>query len=317
MIVRYNGTIELAARGSRSINSWGIEVNKDSSFLVILDKPKHAQIALRRALEIAGSSGAHLHLVSFCHLPMVEHRDVFDVHQRRQLKRAVLKERSEWLLRLVEEEGLASSNISLDTVWAEDIAAWVAEQVGTSPYAMVMKTVHRSRTLTHTPLDWQLLRTCPVPVYLAVGRSKHSGNVLATIDLRHVDSKHLRLNAAVLTKAQTFAEAIGGRMHCIHVVESLASIPVLNPPKNVARAFKARADEMLSGLLAPYHLPRNRVHVPYGKVGASIAQVASSIKADVVVVGSAANRNAGLVLFGNSAEKILTHSNCDVLVVHP
>jgi nucleotide-binding universal stress UspA family protein len=59
------------------------------------------------------------------------------------------------------------------------------------------------------------------------------------------------------------------------------------------------------------------VHLPVGKLGVSIAEVAERVRADVVVVGSSARRGLGAVLLGNSVEKILTRIPCDVLAVHP
>jgi len=290
------------------------------SILVILDKPKHAQHALERARVLAASAGAHLHLAAFCYLAMVDHHEVFDAHQRRALKRSVIRERETWLRGLVLDAGLAAADVTTEVVWTDDIAGWVDAYARAQRIDLVIKSVHHSKTLTHTPLDWQLLRTCPVPIYLAgPAKDKRTGNILATIDLRHTDRKHQLLNLRVLEAAQRLVELGRGKLHCMHAVEAPAVIQGLDlgSPARLEREFKTRARDLLEALLKPYGVPRARVHLPVGKVGVAAAAVAARTKADVVVVGSSARRGLGAVLLGNSAEKILTRLECDVLAVHP
>jgi universal stress protein E len=290
------------------------------AILVILDKPKHAQIALERARKLAADTGAHLHLVSFCWLAMAEHRDVFDAHQRRALRQSVVKERENWLRGLVLDAGLAAGDVTTEVVWTDAIPAWVAGYAGARKIGLVVKSVHHSRTLLHTPLDWELLRACPVPLYLAsTAGGTGSGNVVATIDLRHTDRKHQLMNLRVLDAARRFAELSRGKLHCVHAVDTPVGVPGLETlaPAKLEREMKSRARELLEALLEPYGIPRARVHVPVGKVGASVATVAERVKADLVVVGTSARRGLGAVLLGNSAEKILARVPCDVLAVHP
>jgi universal stress protein E len=290
------------------------------SILVVLDKPKHAQVALERARKLAAGTGAHLHLASFCWLAMAEHRDVFDAHQRRALKQSVVKERETWLRGLVLDAGLAAGDVTTEVVWTDDIAAWVAGYVDAQKVGLVIKSVHHSKTLLHTPLDWDLLRSCPVPLYLATAVSgRGTGNVLATIDLRHTDRKHQLMNLRVLDAGRRFVELSKGKLHCVHAVETpvgVAGVDMLAPAR-LERTLKTHARELLEAMLDPYGIPRARAHLPVGKVGAAVASVAERIKADLVVVGTSARRGVGAVLLGNSAEKILTRVQCDVLAVHP
>ena len=52
----------------------------------------------------------------------------------------------------------------------------------------MLKSVHHSRTLTHKPLDWQLIRTCPTPLLLVSNKKgKRTGNVVAALDTGSLD----------------------------------------------------------------------------------------------------------------------------------
>lgn len=290
------------------------------SILVILDKPKHAQVALDRARRLATATGAHLHLASFCWLAMAEQRDVFDAHQRRALRESVVKERERWLRGLVVDSGLAAADVTTEVVWTDAIAGWVASGAAERKIDLVVKSVHHSQTLLHTPLDWELLRSCPAPLYLAsTAVAGATGNVLATIDLRHTDRKHQLMNLRVLDAAVRFVGFGKGKLHIVHAVETPVGVAGLDTlaPARLERELKSRARELLEAQLEPYGIPRTRIHLPVGKVGVAVADVADRIKADLVVVGSSARRGLGAVLLGNSAEKILSRMPCDVLAVHP
>lgn len=295
-------------------------MKKLDSILVILDKPKHAQTALVRAQSLAEATKAHLHLVSFAWLAMAEEKDVFDAHQRRAMKKAVLDERKVWLRQQVLDHKLTAADVSTEVVWTNDIAGWVQGRVADGKTHLVIKSVHHSKTLMHTPLDWDLLRRCDAPLLLvSTKRKRKSGNVLATLDLRNADRKHQVMNLRVLDAAERFAEMGGGKMHCVSAVEYsvvLRDLDIIDVRKKHKEA-KQRSAHLLEALLEPYDIPKARVHMPAGKVGQMVNSIARKIDADLLVVGSSAHRRLGEILIGSSAEKILSRANCDVLAVHP
>jgi universal stress protein E len=300
-------------------------VDIPDSILVVLDKPKHEQRALTESLKLQRATNARLTLASFVWHPMAEQREVFDAHQRRALKREILRTREEWLRNLVRDRKLGALPLSTEVVWTDDVSAWVCGEAAECD--LVAKTVHRSRSMLHTPLDWQLIRECPSPLLLVGaqrprGRRKSSDarqDVIATLDLRDQDRKHQLLNLRVLDAASHFAEARGGRLHCVAVVEFsevLSDLELIDPHR-VRKDAVAANREFLDALVEPYGIPASRIHQPAGKVGHMVAATARKTGAGLVVVGSAARRGIGARVLGNSAEKILERSPVDLLVVHP
>ena len=297
-----------------------------ASVLVILDKPKHEQHALAEATKLLGKyREARVRLVSFVWHAMAEQKAVFDAHQRRAMKKEILRTREVWLRDLVRDQGLSAASISIEVVWTDDIAGWIEQNSAAAD--LVIKSVHKSQTLLHTPLDWELIRTCPRPLLLVGGwkgkrrkkKAKAENDVIATIDLRSEDAKHRKLNFQVLDAASRFAEIRGGRLHCVAVVEYsevLSDLEMIDPRK-VQKDAVAASSDFLEALLQPYDIAKTRVHRPAGKVGHMVAATVRKTGAGLVVVGSAARRGLGATLLGNSAEKILDRSPCDVLVVHP
>jgi len=301
------------------------QVDNPDSVLVVLDKPKHEQRALTEALKIHRATSARLSLATFVWHAMVEQREVFDAHQRRALKREMLRTREEWLRDMVRDRRLGGLALDVEVAWTDDIADWVAERA--AEFDLVVKTVHRSRTMLHTPLDWQLIRECPSPLLLVSTQRPRGGrrgarsrqDVIATLDLRDQDRRHQLLNLRVLDAATRFAALRGGHLHCVAVVEFsevLSDLELIDPHRVRREAVAANRD-LLEALVEPYDIPASRIHQPAGKVGHMVAATARKTGAGLVVVGSAARRGIGARVLGNSAEKILERSPADVLVVHP
>lgn len=286
--------------------------------LVVLDKPKHAQTGLQRARRLAQAAGAHLHLVSFCWLPMATRADVFDTHQRRALRKSVVADRRRWLDGLLLDQKLSAADVSTEVVWTDDIGGWIADWAAVNRPALVVKSVHKSRTLLHTPLDWTLLRSCPAPLLLAAtGRRRASGQVLAALDANQPDARHRKLNREVAALAAWFAGLTAGTLHGVTVVEDHPSFRELDffDSRKVRRESRDGARALLQEQLGPLGVSRRRMHLPAGKVGQAVAEVAGRTDADVVVVGTGVHRAVGERLLGASAEKILGRVGCDVLAV--
>ncbi|MXY04629.1 MAG: hypothetical protein F4171_14545 [Gammaproteobacteria bacterium] len=290
--------------------------------LVIMDKPKHPQTALKRALALQDATAARVEAVSFCWHPMAAALDVLEVEQRRAIRDALLKKRKAWLRQCVDDAqgGKAGGEITRKAVWTDDIAGWTTRAVEKRGIDLVVKSVHYSRTLLHTPLDWQLLRSCTAPVLLTSARRRKTAKVvLAALDLSRLDRAHQHLNGMVLASAQAFAERTGAELHCAYVIELsevLRDLDVIDARQARKKAV-ATVSEALEGLVAPYGIAKSRRHFPIGKVGQSLQFLASKLKAELLVVGTAAHPIRQTLGIGNSAERVLSRAACDVLAVRP
>ena len=312
------------------------------SIFVILDKPKHAQRALERARVIQEASSARLHLVSFTWLAMVEHKSVFNAEQRRILKKAAVQERKKWLRQLVVDSKLSAADVSSEVVFTRNIASRVIDRIALGDIDLLVKSVHAPN---HSALDWRLIRQCRTPLLLVSTRpGSATGNVLAALALRHADRRHRAMNRRVLDAAQRFADMAGGRMHCISAVEypSRETNPARRHSSYPLRSTRGRdfltvvsqdfnmsdirekqrlmhedTNKLMEALLESYDVPRSRIFLPAGKVGQVVADTAHKIEADLVVLGTGAQRNQEEVLIGHAAEKILARTSCDVLAVQP
>jgi universal stress protein E len=288
--------------------------------LVVIDKPKHEPTALERGLALQAKTHAHLHLAAFAYHPMYDQQDVFDVHQRRAMRKEIVRQRTEWLRDQVRDAQGLFKNLALEVVWAKDIAEWVTNRVTEYGDDLVVKSIHQSQTLLHTPLDWQLLRLCPAPVLLCTSSPwRRKPRVLAALDLRVDDRAHETLNRKVLEAAHAFVELHGGELHCVYSVDVPKVLSELNipDPRGFQQESTVQARARLAELAAPYRVPAERLHVPMGKVGHAVNRLSTRLKADLLVMGTTARRGLTATVIGNSAERVLTRARCDVLALKP
>ncbi len=295
-------------------------MKKIDNILVVIDKPKHEQVALQRALALQEKTGAHLQLCAFAYHAMYDQKDIFDAHQRRAIRREIERERTQWLRDLVLDARGVFKDIGLEVVWTKDMAGWITEKVATDKSDLVIKSINQSQTLLHTPTDWQLLRQSPTPVLLCTGTAwRRKPKILAALDLRTDDKAHDVLNKKVLDSAQTFATLYDGEVHCVYafdVPKVLSELDIKDPRGFQADAQK-QAQKRMQELAAGYGIPASNLHIPMGKVGHAVNRLSTKLKADLMVMGTTARKGLSALVIGNSAEKVLMKARSDVLALKP
>jgi nucleotide-binding universal stress UspA family protein len=117
---------------------------------------------------------------------------------------------------------------------------------------------------------------------------------------------------SALGYAADFARQSGARLLCLHVVE-----PTL-PSVGYGQLEEAAAGELprlaarreCAGLEVEEILSR-------GEAASEIVRVARERGADLIVISSHGRTGLGRMLFGSTAESVVRHAHCPVLVVKP
>jgi universal stress protein E len=171
--------------------------------------------------------------------------------------------------------------------------------------------------------DWELLQHSPVPVLLVKQPHPYRRpKVLVALDPDHTFGKPERLDADVLAAGAAITQALHGTLHAVH-----AYAPV--PPSVVARGSspaaiddvrrqsEAMAAEKLAIAVRGAKVARAQQHVVGRHVPDAIEEVAIRSRISLVVMGAIARTGLTRLLIGNTAERVLDHLSCDVLVVKP
>lgn len=131
------------------------------------------------------------------------------------------------------------------------------------------------------------------------------------------------LSYAALGHARTLADAFGGVLHGLYVVDEAylywsamgpESIPLVPPPDNLLDLARTRMDEFRAEHLTG--LKREPMtHVVLGRPFAEIIGYARDNEIDLIVLGTHGRGAIAQMLLGSTTEKVVRKAPCAVLTI--
>ena len=128
-----------------------------------------------------------------------------------------------------------------------------------------------------------------------------------------------------LPYAAAIARATNAHIICVHVVEPIT--PAVGytgladpmPIADISEQLEDSAERQLPKLAECEECTGLNVEevIVHGDAAAEIVRVASEQEADLIVISSHGRTGFGRIIFGSTAESVVRHANCPVLVVKP
>jgi nucleotide-binding universal stress UspA family protein len=128
-----------------------------------------------------------------------------------------------------------------------------------------------------------------------------------------------------LPYAAAIAHATGATIVCVHVVEPI--VPAVGysglaepmPIADISEQLENSAERELPELARCDELNGLEVEevIVHGDAAAEIVRVAGEREVDLIVVSSHGRTGLGRIIFGSTAEAVVRHASCPVLVVKP
>lgn len=286
--------------------------------IMIIADPGEGCSATPRGLELAARLGLEAEVIAFTYAPLK--RLQVDGVERSKLRRLLLEEREKSVSERIEKCRGTDQKVKLKVVWEKEVGHWVSKRCTERPYTAVVKTGHRSESLTHTALDWQLFRECPAPVLIVAGRRwQRARPVLACLDLGTTIPSKRKLNHKVLTAAKELAAALEVELEIIAAIEVPALLSDLDlvDPDAYARQAREEMEPHILELAAAHRVPESEFHCKRGPVERVISSRAARVGAQIVVLGTVGRKGMRARLLGNTAEQVLRHIKTDVLALKP
>jgi universal stress protein E len=289
------------------------------TILVIVDPFTEEQPVLARAAWLAERFGAHVELfacdydaeidsgrVATVWMPDAGLREQRMLRDRRQLESFAAALRGRRLEVTV--------NVAWDYPPAEAIVRHV---VATRPW-LVAKDTHHHNLLQRTLLtntDWNLIRSCPAPLLLVKPREVgERPTVLAAVDPVQEHDKPAQLDDAIYKFASELSEKTSGALHVTHAISTPLGVQL---PPNVQAIVAQEHRRALDGFLMAHPVRAENLHVLEGLAHECLQQVATSQRADFLVMGAIARRGIKKVLIGSTAARVLDRLPCDLLIIKP
>lgn len=301
------------------------KVRWKSIVVVVSDPFAREQPALIKAAAIARRCKARLTLFNSFMVP----QPVSDVpmDSRKQIIGSAIRQRRELLRKLAADLELTGAKYVVE--WDYPTHEAIVRQVLKTKPDLLVTQSHRHGRLARLLLantDWELMRTCPCPMwFVRSGELPQRPQVLVAVDPRHTHAKPARLDDRLLQTASTLTAQLGGDIRLVHAYETPASaIPgMLMEPIRLrisperTREFIANTAKVVNRLCARYGIDAANCSMQEGGTRDVVAAAARRQRADVLVMGAVSRSMLKRPVIGSTAESVIDHVDCDVLVVKP
>lgn len=262
-----------------------------STILAVLDPTLDEQPAFERALDSAEITGAGLVLY------MCVNEEYGD-----GVKDDIVNRFQEKLDELAARAKARSIDVECRVDWHDNWREQVVIAGRQSGADLIVKhSVDHSDVdrVKRATADWTLLRKARCPVLLIKDHTLwEDRRILAAIVDEPVDAAHKELNQRVIGFANDFAESYDSDAHFVVAFHDRNFQP---DDANIARRCNVGAD---------------KVHIVHGQTDLVIANTAKDIDADLIVIGTVGRTGIKATVVGNTSERLLDHTDCDVLVLH-
>jgi len=300
--------------------------------LVVMAPADGEGVALARARRLAESLGAPLELFS-CEFDQAMEGSHFRVTERVEAaRRARVASSRDWLESQAEPLRKSGMPVTTVAVYANPGYEAVTRRALEIGAAFVVARTHHHPWLARATLsaaDWQLIRICPAPLLLVKGGEWPARpKLLAAVDPSHRDDRHARLDHAILDLVEQLGGALDAEpwvAHCILSMASLESTATLammpealgSTPEEYAGDLMHQLRASVLRLLENRAIPSAHVRLAEGRPEKELPRLVSDLDIDLLVTGSISRSRIEQVFVGGTAERLLDHVSCDLLVVKP
>ncbi|WP_448093394.1 universal stress protein [Pseudomonas lini] len=282
--------------------------------------------AFDRAAMLARAMQLPLHIVAFDYLQALAVAGLFAPEQIALARDGYLQTHRQWLAEQAELMNKHGVDATSEVVWVQHPYEEILHFVNEMSLALIIKDANEESALKRvffTPLDWQLLRDCPVPVHLVTNAlNPRPRNVLAIVDVLRSEDQDLVFNDQIIDAATKLAELCEARIELVHVYDWTAvyaqdmGMGTLPLATGLYEALGAAQYEAFTALAERHGVPTECRHFIEGAPLPSICEFAEDHCTDVIVMGTV--QHTGLnKLLGTTAEQLLHRAPCSVLAIKP
>ena len=280
-----------------------------------------------RVLRRAATMGAHVTVFDVVEPVPARRRAVEVAGQATDLQELLLQDRCEQLRAAVADLG-DPADVTVRVGTGTPVVE-VIRQVLAHDHDLVV--VGSDPSDDHAGLDAgvsQVLRKCPVPVWVLRPSTSPELRVLALVDPDPEAPDRDSLNDRVLDLATSLVRAEGGELHVGHAWRlpgeaMLRSSQIVGlPAEEVDRMDTAAAADhraRVDDLVRRHGVAElgGQVHVVKGAPGHVLPRLANELSTTLVVMGTLGRTGLSGLVIGNTAETVLRALRCSVLAVKP
>ncbi len=301
-----------------------------SKIMCVIDLDAEAQHALQRGAWLAGLLGAELELVLCYYNEYLSDGRLGSYPSLENAQEDILqglKRRLESLAEPLRESGLT---VNTTSTWDHPLYEGIVRHAIACDADMVFKDTHHHSALSRallTNTDWNLIRTCPVPLWLVKPQDiQDKPTIIAAIDPLHEHDKPAALDDEILVISKALADATDAEVHAFHSYDpriavatatANAYIPVSLPFDEIEKQMHEQHEKRFNEVVTFHGIDASNSHLVAGVTHEELPEFSKSVAADIVVMGAVSRNRWKRLFIGATAERTLEHLPCDLLIVKP
>jgi len=325
-----HSTYSACESGRRVTNTPGANMDNIAKILAVVDPTAADQPAMRRAAWLAKQTDAELELLVCYYNEYLSGDRLFDSPSLEKARSEVIANQEKHLEELAEPIRESGVVVTTTAAWDHPLYEGIVRRAVASGSDIVFKDTHHHSAVTRallTNTDWNLIRTCPAPLWLVKPHDLADTPVfVAAIDPMNQHDKPAALDDEILQISKLLGKNVGGHVHAFHSYDQRiavatatanAYIPVSLPFDEIEKQMHEDHEKRFNEITSFHGLEDDNAHLVAGLTHEELPLIAQNLKADVVVMGAVARNRWKRLFIGATAERTLEHLPCDLLIVKP
>jgi universal stress protein E len=300
--------------------------------LAVIDPTVDAQPGVDRAARLARGAGAARELFECDFAPALTGAPFFDTDALRRQRDDYLAGRRGRLEQYAVELRRDGLQVTTEVRWDNPLHVGILRRIKECAPDLVVKDTHYHSPLRRTffsNTDWQLVRTCPVPLLLAKAADwPREPRIVAAVDPSHRHAKPAALDGDILDAALRVAKCVDGQVEAVHAffpaallaaTAGVAGVPLATDvaTTELLEAERTRIERDVVDLAASRGLGRDAARLLQGAAAEVLPRYLDQVRASLLVMGAISRSRLQEFFIGSTAERVLDRLPCDVLVVKP
>ena len=289
--------------------------------LLIINPALRQSQAINHAAALAKASGASLHICAL--IPSWKLLSLLEEGDREKARADYLQDHRDWLKYQASHLHDNGIEVTTEANWADDMQQDILDHITEMQPDLLIKQVQRESGLKRaffTPLDWRLLRHCPIPVYL-LGEVAPAlpRKVVAAVDVSKNLARDNELNERIIQQACSLAIQCQAELHLIYACDiSTLYLGDMGGGglvlSDLARHLRKGHEQSFIDIADRYGVPSERRHLIEGHPVAVLSTFADEQSMDVIVMGRVQAHGLEKLL-GSTTEHILFQLSSSLLAI--
>jgi universal stress protein E len=301
-----------------------------SKILAVIDPTVKEQPGMHRAAWLAKKTGAELELLVCYYNEYLSGDRLFDSPSLEKARNEVIGSHSKHLEEMAQPLRNDGVVVTTSAVWDHPLYEGIVRHVVSTGADLVVKDTHHHSAVARallTNTDWNLIRTCPAPLWLVKPIDLQEEPVfIAAIDPMNEHDKPAALDDEILQTSKYIAEKVDGRVHAFHSYDpriavatatANAYIPVSLPFDEIEQQMHEDHQKRFHEITSFHGIDDDKLHLVAGLTHEELPIVAEELKAAAVVMGAVSRNRWKRLFIGATAERTLEHLPCDLLIIKP